>query len=123
MEAPHEADLVELASDLCERAAAAGASDAEVYARQGPLLRVTAERGVVSEAAGWVAELALRAWRDGRMALGTTNDLSPAGMAGLARRVAQEAPRGSGSAIPALLAGSGPAQPPGAGPGQTAGTI
>lgn len=88
--------LVELAAEACERAVAAGASDADAYVRHGPVARVTLQHGATSQAGGHVTDLALRVWRDGRAALATTNDLSSGGVGEAVR----EAVAGARAGVP-----------------------
>lgn len=111
------ASLLQLAADVCERAVRAGAGDAEAYLRHGPVVRVTLQRGVTSQSAGWITNLALRAWRDDRLALATTNDLSPRGVSEAVRKATRA---DAGVRSEALLPGPAPTaapSPPGDGDG------
>lgn len=101
-------DALDAASCLIEAVRQAGADDAEVFLRVGPVTAITLQEGHRSESWGWQTELALRTWCAERTTVLTTTDFTPDGLRGLAKRSVREA-REHGTHQPALLrSGDGP---------------
>lgn len=95
-------EILQRATQLLDMALDAGADEADVYLRQGPATRITFQQDHCNESSGWQSGLALRVWCDNRLALLSTNDLSAAGLATIARQAVLEA-RQRGISSPAWL--------------------
>ncbi|HEU5380955.1 MAG TPA: metallopeptidase TldD-related protein [Ktedonobacteraceae bacterium] len=95
-------DTLDAASYLINAAHKAGADDAEVFLRVGPVTTITLQEGHRSESWGCQTELALRLWCADRTAVLTTTDFTHEGLTGLARRGVHEA-RERGTHLSALL--------------------
>jgi PmbA protein len=76
---------------LVDESRAAGADDAEVYLRSGPITRISHLNNSTMEAQGWHHSLALRVWVDGRVSLLTTSDFTLNHLSQLARLAVAEA--------------------------------
>jgi len=83
--------LVAPARAACAAAVDAGASHAEVFLRYGPTLRMTSQRGYLSEIRGTGVALTLRVWQAGRVVLSTCTTLEPALLTRLAGETAAQA--------------------------------